>query len=353
MLKQFKKWRRNTMKKVAIMILVIILAVGMLAACTTGSPGTAQPSGGGGEGDGFVFGFNAQFLSHEFYQRCIQGMETKCAEVGAELVIADSNGDPNEQLNIAQQFITNKVDCIILSPVDPTACKAITDLATKAGVPVITESDEVEGALTLVGADTYSAGVEIGGWIGNYLVDNGISGEILVCGLPGLPNIANLERGYKDGLAKTDADYKIVAEVDGQGMKEISMQVAMDALTANPNVNVILGINDDSVLGALQAYKTLGRDVDNVITGTFGLEGNAGSKAMMEEGSLTMAMGYMPEYYGFKMIEAAVKAAKGEELPLFYPSPVRIVTPDNFFDFYTKEGDDYVLNIAAVAALDN
>jgi len=73
---------------------------------------------------------------------------------------------------------------------------------------------------------------------------------------------------------------------------------------------------------------------------------------MIEEGSLTMAMGYMPEYYGFKFIEAAVKAANGEELPSFYPSPVRIVTKDNFFDFYFKEGDSYVLNIGAVAALD-
>lgn len=105
----------------------------------------------------YVFGMDAQFLQHEFYQRCILGMQNKCKEIGAELIVADGNGDPNEQLNIAQQFISKKVDCIILSPADPKACKAITDAANKANIPVITESDRVEGAKTLVGADTYSA----------------------------------------------------------------------------------------------------------------------------------------------------------------------------------------------------
>jgi len=280
-------------------------------------------------------------------------MEEKCKEIGAELIIADSLGDPNEQVNIAQQFATKGVDCIILSPVDPSACGAIIDIASAAGIPVITESDEVEGALTLVGADTYQAGLEIGEWIGNYLIENDIVGEVLIVGLPGLPNIANLERGFKEGMSSTGATYNIVAETDGQGMMEISMQVAMDALTANPDINVIFGINDDSVLGGIQAYKTLGRDISKLTTGTFALEGNAGARAMIEEGSYTMAMAYMPEYYGFKMIEAAEKAARGETLPLFYPSPVRIVTKDNFFDFYSKVGDDYVLNIEAVAALDN
>lgn len=192
----------------------------------------------------------------------------------------------------------------------------------------------------------------IGEWIGNYLKDNNIEGKILVVGLPGLPNIANLQKGYKDGLNKSGAKFEIKAEVDGQGMKEQSLAVATDALTANPDINVILGINDDSVLGGIQAYKTMGRDTSKLITGTFGLEGNAGAKAMMEEGTLTMAMAYMPEYYGFKMVEAALKAAKGEELPDFYPSPVRIVTKENFNEFYTKNGDNYELNIAAVAALD-
>jgi len=238
---QKRKWEESTVKRRLFVTLAVLVFLSVFSVCAA-SPALAE-----GE-KGFVFGFNAQFLSHEFYQRCIQGMQEKCKEVGAELVIADSNGDPNEQLNIAQQFITNQVDCILLSPVDPIACKAITDLASKAGIPVVTESDEVEGAVTLVGADTYSAGVEIGGWIGNHLKDNGIEGEVLIVGLPGLPNIANLERGFKEGMASSGATYSIVAETDGQGMKEISMQVALDALTANPNVNVIFGINDDSVL---------------------------------------------------------------------------------------------------------
>lgn len=332
------------MKKKLIVVAVLSVLMSLFVGCSRQNKAEQSDKG-------LVFGLNAQFLQHEFYQRVIKGMQSKCAEIGAELIIADSNGDPNEQLNIAQQFISRKVDCIILCPVDPTACKAIVVAADKANIPVITESDRVEGAKTLVGADTYTGGLQIGEWTGNYLKENNLTGEVLIVGLPTLPNIANLERGYKEGLANSGCNYKIVAETDGQGMKEQSMQVALDALTANQNVNVIFGINDDSILGAIQAYKTLGRS-GTLITGTMGLEGNAGSRAMMEEGTLTMAMAYMPEYYGIKMIEAAQKAALGEPLPDFYPSPVRIVTKDNFFDFFTKNEDNYDLNIEAVAALD-
>jgi ABC-type sugar transport system substrate-binding protein len=330
------------MKKMFLISMVVLIGLSMIGC----SKETSK------EGKGLVFGMDAGFLSHEFYQRCIQGMEKKCAEIGATLVVADGNNDPNEQLNIAQQFITNGVNAILLSPTDPTACKAIVLAANKANIPVITESDRVEGAKTLVGADTYVAGIEIGEWIGNYLKNNNIEGTVLIVGLPGLPNIASLERGFKEGMTNSGATFNIVAETDGQGMKEVSMQVALDALTANPDINVIFGINDDSILGAIQAYKTLNRDPATMVTGTFGLEGNAGAKAMMEENTLTMAMGYMPEYYGYKMIEAAHKAVMGEQLPDFYPSPVRIVSKDNFYDFYTKVGDNYVLNIEAVAALD-
>lgn len=345
------------MKKYLALILAVLMLTALFAGCQAAPQQPAEEeqqgeaAGTEGEADGMVFGLVAQFMSHEFYKRCNQGVQDYCDQNNIELLIGDGNGDANEQLNIAQQFITKGVDCILLSPSDPTACKAIVDAADKAGIPVVTESDRVEGALTKVGLDTYEAGQGIGEWVGNELNSKGIEGKILIVNFPQLQNIVDLVDGYLAGLDSTGCKYEVVSDVDGAAMKETAMQVSTDALTANPDINVIFGINDDSVLGAIQAAKTLNFDLTNVITCTNGLEGNPGCIAMMEEGTLTVAMAQLSECYGMVWAEAGYKAAMGETLPSDYFAPSCIITKDNFTTYYNGGDGDYTLNYDAAWAL--
>jgi ABC-type sugar transport system substrate-binding protein len=53
-------------------------------------------------------------------------------------------------------------------------------------------------------------------------------------------------------------------------LKDRAVQVAADALTANPDVNIIFGINDDSALGGLQAFESQGGDTSQLLVVGFG-----------------------------------------------------------------------------------
>src|SRR5665213_3636369 len=55
----------------------------------------------------------------------------------ADLQIEDAKDDVSKQLSQIQNFIANKVDAIIVNPVDTSATAAMTKIAAEAGMPLV------------------------------------------------------------------------------------------------------------------------------------------------------------------------------------------------------------------------
>ena len=56
---------------------------------------------------------------------------------GVSMQIEDAKDDVSKQISQVQNFIANKVDAIIVNPVDTSATETITKLAADAGVPLV------------------------------------------------------------------------------------------------------------------------------------------------------------------------------------------------------------------------
>ncbi len=293
----------------------------------------------------------ANMLSHEFYQRCIIGMEQAAAENGIELLIADSNSDVMQQVSHLETYADQAIDAIVMSPIDPLALAGGVKKAADNGIPTVTESNSVEGAVTMVGAYWKTNGQKMGEWTGQYLLDHNMEANVLIIGFPSFEDTVNVEAGFVEKLEESGVKINKIISVDGQAFKEKSLQVATDALTANPDINVIMGINDDSILGAIQAAKAMGMDLSKMVTLTHGLEGNPACVAMIEEKTLTAAYALFPELYGQSMIKAVLKAIAGEDLPELYESPMTMITQENIGTFYKKADGVYQLNFEAVKGL--
>ena len=211
-------------------------------------------------GKKLVVGYVVNFMSHEWYQNIVNGAKDRAGELNVDLRIADANLDVARQLAAAENFIAQKVDVLVLTPVDAKALGPIVRQAAQAGIPVITESNVVEGAKTYVGISNQTGGRKAGEWFVEYAKANNIDPKILVVGLPNFEDCRQRVAGFKEALAASGVKYQIVQEVDGQGLKEKALAVSQDALTANPGVNVIFGINDDSTTGGMAAYRAAGLD---------------------------------------------------------------------------------------------
>jgi len=268
-------------------------------------------------------------------------------------VMLDAAMDAAKQVNQLENMITQGVDVLIITPVDVKALPNVIAEATKAGIPVITESNVVPGTKTYVGIDNKTGGLRAGLWFAEYARANNIDPKIIIVGLPAFEDCRLRVEGFKEGMNQSGLRYTILQEVDGQGSKETSLRVAQDAITAHPDVNVIFGINDNSTTGGMAAYKEAGLDESKLTAIGFGFEGVVGREALLSNGPYKAAVAMFPDYMGVSVVDAALKAYNKEPLPANYESGTVVITQQNFSQFYTRQGNDYATNFEAIRALMN
>ena len=298
-----------------------------------------------------VIGYVVSTMNHEWYMNIVTGAKEEAKRIGADLLTADANMDVTAQINACENFIAQKVDVLVVTPVDSKAVAPVVQKAKAAGIKVVSESNVIEGADTFVGISNKDAATNVGVWYAEYAKKNNIDPKILIVGLPAYDDCRQRVDGFKAGMDKSGLKYTIVQEVDGQGDKEKSLVAATDAFTAHKDVNVIFGINDNSTTGGMAAYKAAGLDEKNLIAIGFGFEGKVGQEALLSGGPYKAACAMFPQFVGVGLISASVSLANGEKLPAQYATPTTVMTNDVFLKFFTKNGDKYDLNFDAVREL--
>jgi len=337
------------MKRTKWILCAVALVVVALPFFACGGKEKQQASGSGQ----LRFGYGLNDMSHEWYQNIAKGARARAAELGIDITIQDAAMDAGKQVSQLENMLTQGVDVLIITPVDVKALPNVVAEANKAGIPVVTESNVVPNTKTYVGIDNKTGGRRAGLWLAEYAKANNIDPKILIVGLPAFEDCRLRVEGFKEGMNEAGLKYTILQEVDGQGAKEISLRVSQDAITAHHDINVIFGINDNSTTGGMAAYKEAGLDESKLTAIGFGFEGVVGREALLSGGPYKAAVAMFPDYMGVSVVDAAMKAYKNEPLPANYESGTVVITQENFSQFYTKQGNDYVTNFEAIRALMN
>src|ERR1043165_8315188 len=83
-----------------------------------------------------------------------------------KLISKDAQNDRTRQMSHVKEFVTQKVDAIIISPLDNSLTPAVAE-AFDAGVPVIVLDRKVLGEkyTVFIGADNRVIGAEVGKWV--------------------------------------------------------------------------------------------------------------------------------------------------------------------------------------------
>ncbi len=297
-------------------------------------------------------GWVGNYMTHEWYQNVEKGMRARAEELGIELEVVDATLDMAKQVAFAEDLMAKNVDVLVITPVQQEGAEPIVKKAKMEGVPLVIEGSAVKGMTTMVAICDYDCGYKGGVETGKYVQANlGGKARILAIDLPMLrPCILRVD-GFYDGIRTIISDAEIVHRLDGQGLKDHALQVSTDALTVDPDVNVIYGCNDDSALGALQAFKAAGLDESKLIVAGTGGEGNAFIHAMKEGGPYKVEAAMFPEAVGSEVINMAVRLHNGEDVPEHFVTPTYGLTVDNWGDFYSLDGEVRTINWDAVNAI--
>jgi ribose transport system substrate-binding protein len=194
---------------------------------------------------------------HIFYRDLEQGMQDEAAKAGFKLVVTAAEFDLGKQAAQIEDFVARKVDAIVVCPVDSRGVGPAIGKANAAGIPVFTADIAAqEGEIAChIASDNVAGGRLAGEFLAKTL---GGSGSVAIVGQPAITSVLDRVAGFKEAIAKYPG-MKIVAEVNGQGVRDRALQAAADVMQAHPDLAGLFGINDDSALGALDAAQQLNR----------------------------------------------------------------------------------------------
>jgi DeoR/GlpR family transcriptional regulator of sugar metabolism len=252
---------------------------------------------------------------------------------------ADINGLASE---IEVLFI-DQVDVLIATSVNPYYDSLLIDRASKKNIPIIAESIELPNQSTVVAVDNYQAGLDLGICAGKYLIEQGIDKAYLLDLTFHQPNTQKRSRGFIDGLAKT-CPSEVVLSINAQSRYAIAYQLASDALTVYPQINLIFAINDTIAKGAIDACRNLNIDPNRMQVIPFGLEGDTFKDELMADSYCKIALAMFPEIVSFTCVEAAIAAFNHKTLPEQFITPHVVLTSKTLSDYYTHTSSGWKLN---------
>ncbi len=186
-------------------------------------------------------------------------MRTQAAKYGYALVVVDASRDNAKQQSQVEDFISKRVDAIVLTPYDSQAIGSAIAEANAAGIPVFTAdiaSTSKQGqVVTHVASDNAQGGFQAGKLICAAI---GNRGSIAIVDEPEVTSVQDRVKGFKAAIAHLCPSVTVVADVDSGGTRDKASSDTGDIIQAHRDLKGIFGINDDSALGALAAVKAAG-----------------------------------------------------------------------------------------------
>ena len=286
---------------------LLLLCLGSCQTKKAGSPGK-------------TIGVSLLTRAHIFYRDLEQGLRDEASKKGFTLIITTAEFDLSKQTAQIEDFIARKVDAIVVCPVDSRGIGAGIRKANEAGIPVFTADIAAqEGTVVAhIASDNVAGGRLAGEYLAKALGDKG---SVAVINQPAITSVLDRVQGFREAMAKHPG-IKLVADVNGEGVRDKAMQAAADVLQAHPDLKGIFGINDDSALGALDAVQQFKRSGVVII----GYDATPPAVDAIRRGSALKAdVIQHPHLIGVTTVQKTAEFFAGEKLPHVVPVEVGIV----------------------------
>lgn len=249
-----------------------------------------------GPNDKYVIGFSQANNAEPYRQHVNNDLTRLASEIKQfELHIADGAGNDNTQTSQVDNFITQKVDLLLISPFEAAPLTPAIKRAMDAGIPVIELDRKSVGTAgkdytAFVGGDNYKIAYEAGTYTAKTLMPDGGEAAVLE-GLPSSTPAVERLNGFKDGI-KQNPKIQLVAEQAADWLPDKAETAFAAMLQAHPNIQVVYASNDLMAAGSYLAAKGAGKEKQVKVIGTDGLPGPAGGISAVASGQWAATFTY-------------------------------------------------------------
>ncbi|MER8792078.1 substrate-binding domain-containing protein [Mesorhizobium sp. M0189] len=264
-----------------------------------------------------------------FFNQINEGAQKAADAAGAKLVIFNANNVPSAQNDAIENYVTQKVDGIILVAIDVNGVKPAITAAKAAGIPVIAIDAQIPDGdnISFIGVDNTKAGEDIGKFYADY-VKTEMGGKAKIGIVGALNSFIQNQRldGFKKAVTESGQAVTFLDTVDGQNVQETALSASENLMTANPDMNSLYATGEPALLGAVSAVTSQGRTGDVKV---FGWDLTKQAVQGIDDGWVVAVVQQDPAGEGKAAVEALGKLKKGEKIDPIINIPVTIVTKKN------------------------
>ncbi|BBO23163.1 MAG: sugar ABC transporter substrate-binding protein [Chthonomonadaceae bacterium] len=312
-----------------VQVLAFLLPVLALAGC--GSP--VAPSNGPASPEGKLrVAVIPKGTTHEFWKSVNAGAQEAGNEFGVEVIWKGplKEDDREEQIKVVENFITQKVDGIVLAPLDDTALRLPVDTAQKSGIPVLIFDSALKDVETVsfVATDSFRGGQIAGERMAELL---GGSGRVIVLRYQeGSASTTQREEGFLK--AAQEAGLKVVSSNQYAGATVETAQRASENLLSRfrkadgLDLEGIFCPNESSTFGMLRALQgaSLAGKVRFV-----GFDASPKLVAALEAGEIDGLVLQDPHKMGYLAVKTLVSHLRGEQVEKRIDTGAVLATKEN------------------------
>ncbi|MCU6746212.1 autoinducer 2 ABC transporter substrate-binding protein [Faecalicatena acetigenes] len=304
-------------KKLLSLFLVSVMAFSLVACGTidnqTADTSSSEKSSGGSDSSSYTIAVVPKTTSLSWYERMEEGVQEYAKENNVDAFFTGpSEADGALQAQYIEDLISQGVDAICVVPLSTESLEPVLKKAREAGIVVITH----EGAgMENIDYDLEAfSNVEYGERLMEVLGEAvGGEGEYIQI-VSGLTSASHIEwtAAAQEYAAENYPNLTMYGDlIESNDDQSTAYEKVVEALTANPNINAIMGCSMTDASGAALAVEELGLTGQVKIVGT-GLVSNAGD--YVRNGTIDMATFWDPALAGEALIEMAVMTLNGEQL---------------------------------------
>ena len=325
------------MKRKLIALLTAAVMAVSLCACAGQGEGSGEKAAGAGKDadDPVKVGILLNQASTQVISDMGNAMKAKAEEEGVDATLMYYEMDVQKLITGIENFITSKVDVLIVHPMNASDGTEELQKAYDAGIKVITFDTEPNCDYTncFIASNEelgYKIGEQAALWAQENLVSKGVKPVIGLVNEPSSEFLSQREKGIRKALEELLPEGEIV--ITGSGTTALAGQEAGENfLQAHPDMNVVVSISDDTMHGVYEAFAQAGL-ADEEDRGLFSCDGTQKSKEYVAEGGIFKCVVDLElNKVGEDMIDCAKKEASGEESEYEQTNyfPMNPVTIDN------------------------
>lgn len=261
------------------------------------------------------------------------GLDAAARQENVQIQFEDAQGDVVRQLNQVQGFLNQKVDAVIVLPVDTSATASMTRAAVAAKIPLVYVNRHPDERKLPTGVVTVASNdIEAGQLQMRYLAEKlGGKGTLAII----MGDLAqNATHDRTEGVKQILKDYpniKVVEQQSAEWQRSKGMDLTSNWLLAGSRFDAIIANNDEMAIGAAMALQQAGKAKGEVAI--VGIDGLPDGLAAIKRGMLVASVFQDPKAQAASAMQSAIKMIKGEPVTADVWVPFQLITTENLATF--------------------